>query len=941
MTSASALGLDFSKPPISPYPHEERSKRREGVRRMRKLSEDVRYFVDRGLEPDPTIAQVANAITGVADPRMQVNLLDQIADKIQHEHLEKLSALAKNDFSAFCEVISPEEPPESPWHIWLTNFLQEVEMSPDLNKVVLNVPPGHAKPLADTTPVLMGDGAYKLLRDIKVGDQVWTHAQRARPVTAIHDQGKLATVWVETTAGRRVQAALDHPFLVKLGEREDGSPIAEWINAGDLRPGMDLVVAAHTPPRLVHHRYDGDHTDYDAFLHRARMLGYMAIGGALHWQKSKTQVTPSPDFRLSTHKRPLMKAILTLVKKDLGHHMSVCKVSSQNTFVARLGVKAFRDLNAGDWFTYEPEKRRAPPAIFTASREEIAAFVGAAFTLRGEVIRRLKGKNLRLYHRSQDLLSDIQKLCATLGAFSSLDRGDPDFGGRPCLNLDFGAVEALQAAGVTFDAETDADLAAQPPKVLGAAFDPGLDTVVSVMPGKKASCLCLTVEEDHSFTAETLVVKNSTYASRLFVAWRLGRDPNQRIIGGGHSQNFVENEFSSKIRDIVESPEYQKVFPAVVIDHKTNAKQQWKLAGYKGQYVARGVGQGIHGFRATFICVDDPYSKIEDANSPVHRRKVEQWFDADIGSRALPGCKTFLIMTRFHGEDLTNHLEEMNKVLPADAQWKIVTVPAICFDEDTDLLGRKVGELLWDYYPLSYFVDKKVQFGFLGFALTYQQVSSAANPDNIASKFNFYDYLPHESPEALARAPKDQFGRPQPDLSDFYRRTIVSVDTAAKTTERADYTVVQVWREDFKGNHYLVHQDRRKVEFNDLIAMIEGPALKYRADQILVEDKGSGTQYLQNRGATDSQKRQAPAPLVAVNPGVAGKEFRFDGVTPMITAGEVWLPKNAPWIEQLLVEVGQFPDSAHDDQVDALSQYLNHAKKNRTRYGSRKITKHT
>ncbi|AXQ69541.1 terminase large subunit [Caulobacter phage CcrBL9] len=938
------MTLASHKTALSPYPHEERAKRRAGVRRMRKLAEDIRADHVRDREQDPQRAAAATAITGVTEPHHQVALLEQIADKIQTEHLDKLYPLARDDFSAFCEVISPEEPPESPWHIWLTNFLQEVELSPDLNKVVLNVPPGHAKPLHEDTLVLMGDGAYRPLKDIQVGDRVWTHAGRARPVTAVHEQGKLSTVEIVTEAGRIVRAAPDHPFLVKLGTKDDGTPIAEWINAGDLRPGMPVVISAHKPPSVEHRHYDGDHTTAETYnkpLRRAEALGYMALGGALHWQKSKTQVTPSPDFRLSTHKRALMKHIVKLVKTGLGHHISVCKVASQNTFVARLGVKGFRDLNAGDWFTYEPEKRRVPPCIFTASKDEIAAFLGAAFSLRGEVIRRLRGKNLRLYHRSMDLLLDVQKLCATLGAAGSLDRGDPDFGGRPCLNLDFAAVAALQAAGVSFDGETDTDLVNQPPFTMLIPRPSDTDAVVSVLPAKKARCLCLTVEEDHSFTAETLVVKNSTYASRLFVAWRLGRDPNQRIIGGGHSQNFVENEFSSKIRNIVTSPEFQRVFPGITVDHQTNAKQQWAIAGYKGQYVARGVGQGIHGFRATFICVDDPYSKIEDANSPVHRRKVEQWFDADIGSRALPNCKTFLIMTRFHGEDLTNHLEEMNKVLPDNAKWKIVTVPAICFDEETDLLGRKIGEFLWDYYPLSYFVDKKIQFGFLGFALTYQQVSSAANPDNIASKFNFYDSLPHESPEVKARAPRDQFGRPQINEGDFYRRTIVSVDTASKTTERADYTVVQVWREDFRGKHYLVHQDRRKVEFNDLISMIEAPAIKYRADQILVEDKGSGTQYLQNRGSTDNQKRQAPCPLVAVNPGVAGKSFRFDGVTPMIEGGDVWLPKDAPWIEQLLVEIGQFPDSAHDDQVDAMSQYLNHAKKNRTRYGSRKITKHT
>jgi hypothetical protein len=75
-----------------------------------------------------------------------------------------------------------------------------------------------------------------------------------------------------------------------------------------------------------------------------------------------------------------------------------------------------------------------------------------------------------------------------------------------------------------------------------------------------------------------------------------------------------------------------------------------------GQYAAKGVGQAVHGFRANFICVDDPYAKIEEAESAVQREKVNTWFTGDLGSRMLPFGKMFLIMTRFHEEDLTGYL---------------------------------------------------------------------------------------------------------------------------------------------------------------------------------------------------------------------------------------------------------------------------------------------
>jgi predicted phage terminase large subunit-like protein len=123
-----------------------------------------------------------------------------------------------------------------------------------------------------------------------------------------------------------------------------------------------------------------------------------------------------------------------------------------------------------------------------------------------------------------------------------------------------------------------------------------------------------------------------------------------------------------------------------------------------------------------------------------------------------------------------------------------------------------------------------------------------------------------------------------------------------------------------------------------MIEEIERMAIRYAVDAILVEDKGQGTAYLQARGLTDAQRRLAPAPLIPINPGTQSKEFRFDEVCPLIEQGEVFLPSGADWLDAFIVEVGQFPAGAHDDQVDALSQYLRYAKNTRTRFGTRKIT---
>ena len=53
------------------------------------------------------------------------------------------------------------------------------------------------------------------------------------------------------------------------------------------------------------------------------------------------------------------------------------------------------------------------------------------------------------------------------------------------------------------------------------------------------------------------------------------------------------------------------------------------------------------------------------------------------------------------------------------------------------------------------------------------------------------------------------------------------------------------------------------------------------------------------------------------------KVTRMSTESAKIEAGQVWLPRSAPWLEELRDEILQFPNGRHDDQVDSISQFLN------------------
>ena len=54
----------------------------------------------------------------------------------------------------------------------------------------------------------------------------------------------------------------------------------------------------------------------------------------------------------------------------------------------------------------------------------------------------------------------------------------------------------------------------------------------------------------------------------------------------------------------------------------------------------------------------------------------------------------------------------------------------------------------------------------------------------------------------------------------------------------------------------------------------------------------------------------------------SNKVARANSVTPLIEAGKVYLPENAPWLFDYIEELSAFPNAEHDDQVDSTTQAL-------------------
>jgi len=142
---------------------------------------------------------------------------------------------------------------------------------------------------------------------------------------------------------------------------------------------------------------------------------------------------------------------------------------------------------------------------------------------------------------------------------------------------------------------------------------------------------------------------------------------------------------------------------------------------------------------------------------------------------------------------------------------------------------------------------------------------------------------------------------------------IISLDTAMKGTQLADYSVATVWFA--RGDHsYLLDLWRERVDYPELRRAVSRLREKYAGAALLVEDKGSGTSLIQDLRAENRA-------VIGINPE-GDKLTRAAKTSAQFEAGAVFFPKAAPWLSGLKAELLGFPNVRYDDQVDSVTQAL-------------------
>jgi predicted phage terminase large subunit-like protein len=121
------------------------------------------------------------------------------------------------------------------------------------------------------------------------------------------------------------------------------------------------------------------------------------------------------------------------------------------------------------------------------------------------------------------------------------------------------------------------------------------------------------------------------------------------------------------------------------------------------------------------------------------------------------------------------------------------------------------------------------------------------------------------------------------------------------------------------NNNFILEVEREKLIYPDLRRRVYQCWRKWGAGPPLIEDKGSGTSLIQDLCGDDFPGFPK---AIAIKPE-GDKVSRMHAQSAKIEAGHVHVPKRADWLDDFFIEITQFPRGRHDDQVDALSQFLN------------------
>lgn len=319
------------------------------------------------------------------------------------------------------------------------------------------------------------------------------------------------------------------------------------------------------------------------------------------------------------------------------------------------------------------------------------------------------------------------------------------------------------------------------------------------------------------------------------------------------------------------------------------------------------------------LLIDDLVRDIEAADSQLQRDNIWNWYVTTAYTRLAPGGGVLAIMTTWHEDDFAGRIQQLMASGEGDV-FEIVKYPAINESGDEYLLAndsivqlppgseipdgarmtrRKDTALHPERYDTEAMLRVKRNFYAAGqkrmWASLYQQDPTPSDGAYFTRQmFRYYASPPHALQVTVYQA----------------------WDWAISEKAQSDYTVGVTVAQDPQDNLYLLDVYRFKMgDGQELMQRVVSYAQQWSPLLIGFED-GQIFKSLQST-FTKTCAERGYYPSYEVLSTLTDKMVRAQPLRGRLQVGKLWLPQEAPWVEDLKTEFLRFPAGKHDDQVDA------------------------
>jgi intein/homing endonuclease len=713
---------------------------------------------------------------------------DGIDQLVHSESVEKL--MLRTDLAYFAERILNMEV--------VGHHKEWSRLCANHNRICINAPRDHGKCLSGDSLVLMANGTWKKISEIRRGEYVLSDNEPRR-VNHRWSSGVKPVFELKIRGGRKIKATADHKFY-KNGE---------WIRLGDLSEGDFIWAPTRIDPICA-----SDLSD-----HEVRLLAYAITEGNLSHSNfnitnsnSKIQEEIVQDIEAMGWSYALKDITIRIKNKE---KLAWSKTHSPQAWARRMGIWKCRAYD-----------KRIPKEVFSLPIDQVKLFLNRFYACDGWVSKNQIGLTLA----NEGLIGDIQRLLMRVGVYARKSQKTTS-SGQPTFTLMIqnvtDQIEFFSEVGPIFTKEKQSDEVLQKALRVNpvnrwvkrlSKFNAEVQ-IESITPVGEEPVFDIEVEGKHEFVADGFKVHNSFMWCFAYAIWRayhnwmpaLGPEFKSipRISLGYIFSNTQAQAIDhlQLIRNEVESnPKLSHLIP----DKKENWSKTEVRFGNGAIIRARGWGTSVRGAHPMWVINDDVLND-EMIYSEMQRNKAIDYFMSAITPMVIPGGQIVVVGTPFHQEDLYKTLED-------NAEYLFKRYQALTHD------GSKA---LW---PTRYTVDalkkRRVEVGNTRFDREYMCVP-------ISDESSLF-------PEAILKQCYDKGYTMPSHMTNEDREELqvfTGVDLALSSTVGADYTVITTLGVDKFKNRWILDIRRKKgLSMTNQLREIENVYQIYKPSKILIED---------------------------------------------------------------------------------------------------------